>query len=149
MNSVNCLFHSNTSDPYKRLAKDASSASTSGFAAFIQQDSSAQESVSSNTEGEPAAYDFSSMTRGEIANAGKDLFARGEITLDELFRFGHPDGISRLGTNGEFSLPNSNEQIDFLAETRNAIQDMEATGESQSPTSSYEMMLKLLAKLES
>lgn len=93
------------------------------------------------------SYDFSNMTRGDIANAGKELFQAGKITLDELFRFEHPDGKLRFDVNGNYVEHNPNDKIDFVSQVKSAIQNMEATGEANRPDSSYKMMLTLLSKL--
>lgn len=119
---------------------------TSGFARLMQQieqnsASYMQPSVS------PEHYDFSSMSRQEIANAGKQLFSEGKITLDELFRFEHPDGKLRIDTSGNPLELNPDEQIDFIAATRKAIKDMEEKGDAMRPDSSYQMMLALLNKI--
>lgn len=109
--------------------------------------STQQTAPSSAAGSEGKAYDFSDMTRQEIADAGKELFQQGKITLDELFRFDHPDGLLRVSAGGGFAALNSDDRIDFIAETRNAIQNMELTGEARLPKSGYDTMVGLLAKL--
>ncbi|RZK98954.1 MAG: hypothetical protein EOP36_20630 [Rubrivivax sp.] len=107
-------------------------------------------------EAEPAAgvgtglatYNFADMGRGEIADVGKKLFNEGKITLDELFRFEHPDGRLKVGLNGEPVALNPYDRLDFIGFTRKAVRDMEETGEAQRPDSGYKMLVDLLAKLE-
>lgn len=92
-------------------------------------------------------YDFSGMSRSEIANAGKQLFNEGKISIDELFRFDHPDGKLRVDANGNEVQFSPDERINFLYETRQAINNMELTGDSLRSDSSYNMMVGLLEKL--
>ncbi len=107
-------------------------------------------------EAEPAAgaatgvetYNFSDMTRGEISDVGKKLFNEGKISLDELFRFEHPDGRLKIGVNGEPVALNPYDRIDFIGFTRKAVRDMEETGEALRPDSGYKMFVDLLAKLQ-
>lgn len=93
-------------------------------------------------------YDFSNMTRGEIAEAGKQLFKEGKITLDELFRFDHPDGKLRVDLSGTETNLDPNDRIDFIGHTREAIYNMEQTGDDKRADSGYKMMVDLLAKLK-
>ncbi|HML44692.1 MAG: hypothetical protein JNN24_13295 [Hyphomicrobium zavarzinii] len=92
-------------------------------------------------------YDFSDMTRGEIAEAGKELFRQGKISLDELFRFDHPDGRLRIGLDGSTAALNADDRIDFIGETRKAMSSMEETGEANRAGSGYETLAGLLDKL--
>ncbi len=103
----------------------------------------AQEEPSAGTK----SYDFSNMSRQEIADAGKALFKEGKITIDELFRFDHPDGKLRIAADGSPANLNPNDRINFIGHTEQAISNMEATGEAWKPKSAYGMMLGLLAKL--
>jgi len=93
-------------------------------------------------------YDFSNMSRQEIADAGKQLFEQGKITLDELFRFDHPDGRLHVALDGTPTALSGGDRIDFISETRNAISAMEQTGESRRPQSPYALMVGLLDKLQ-
>lgn len=119
---------------------------TSGFAHLMQQ---IEKEGSQHMQPLVFAksYDFSNMSRQEIADAGKQLFSEGKITLDELFRFDHPDGKLRIDANGNPTALNPDERINFVAHTRKAISDMEATGEAKRSDSPYQMMLALLDKL--
>jgi hypothetical protein len=96
---------------------------------------------------EAKSYDFTNMTRGEIADAGKELFAAGKISLDELFRFEHPDGKLKIDTDGTTVELDPTERIDFVAEVEKALQNMEETGEANQPKSGYTLMQGLLDKL--
>lgn len=98
-------------------------------------------------ETQETTYDFKNMTRQQIADAGKQLFKEGHITLDELFRFEHPDGKLKIDLAGNRTELNPNDRIDFIAETMAAIRNLEQTGHAWLPKSPYDMMKGLLAKL--
>ena len=93
------------------------------------------------------SLDFSKMTRAEIAKAGNDLFRNGEITLEELFRFEHPDGRLRIGVDGQPVTLNPNDPIDFVAETKQAIKNMEETGDAWRSPRTYEMLQSIYEKI--
>lgn len=104
------------------------------------------EGTASTAEG-AKHFNFADMRREEIVAAGKELFKDGRITLDELFRFDHPDGKLRTDATGSVAELNPDDLIDFIAETRNAISNMEQTGDAHRSDSSYEMLVGLLEKL--
>lgn len=107
----------------------------------------AAQEVSAGAGEETPRYDFNNMTRQEIADAGKQLFKEGKITIDELFRFDHPDGKLRIGLDGKEVALDPNERVDFIGATRTAIFNMEQTGEARRADSGYAMMVGLLDKL--
>lgn len=120
----------------------------SGFEAAMKNEAAQQRGAAGASRG----YDFSSMTRQEIADAGKGLFQAGEISLDELFQFDHADG--RFGRNGGFRVGleaggaySSGERIDFIGRVRKSVSDMEQTGEALRNGPHYELMKGLLEKL--
>ena len=147
MVSISAARQYNVGGTFQRAGKADAAQGAGSFDALIGQSASRSSPDEAAAVASGEAYDFSDMTRQEIAEAGKALFQQGKITLDELFRFDHPDGILRVGTGGVTAL-NPGDRIDFVADTRNAIRNMEFTGEANSPGSGYEMMVGLLAKLE-
>ncbi len=90
--------------------------------------------------------DFKNLTRAEIEKAGNELFRNGEITLEELFRFQHPDG-KLMKVNGQGKGLNPNDPIDFVAATKQAIIDMEETGHAQTSPHTYDVLKGLYDKL--
>lgn len=90
--------------------------------------------------------DFTNLTRAEIEKAGNELFRNGEITLEELFRFQHPDG-KLMKVNGQGKGLNPNDPIDFVATTKQAIIDMEETGHAQTSPHTYDVLKGLYDKL--
>lgn len=98
-------------------------------------------------ETQETTYDFTTMTRREIAETGKQLFKEGRITLDELFRFDHPDGKLKIDLAGNHTELNPDDRINFIAETQTAIRNLEETGHAWLPKSPYTMFQGLLAKL--
>lgn len=124
---------------------DTSGTSSSAFAGIVsnlESDASAEQGAKDKGD-----YDFSNMTRQEIAAAGKQLFEDGKITLDELFRFDHPDGKLRWSADGSYAPLNPDDRIDFISETKQAIANMEETGEALRPKSIHGLMVGLLEKL--
>lgn len=93
-------------------------------------------------------YDFTNMTRQEIENTGKALFKDAKISIDELFRFQHPDGKLRIDLNGNYTALNPNDRINFTAETRKAIANIEARHENTPSNNFYHMMRGLMEKLQ-
>ncbi len=129
-------------DAYQLTRRDAADKTAAGAPSFDDTLTAGQPPET------PTDYDFSNMTRQEIADAGKQLFQQGKITLDELFRFDHPDGRLRVALDGTPTGLSGNDRIDFISETRNAISAMEQTGESSRAQSPYALMVGLLAKLQ-
>lgn len=127
------------------FARDQWNANVTKMNTFLLSLQEAEPAVSEGTG--VGTYDFSNMTRGEIADVGKKLFNEGKITIDELFRFEHPDGRLKIGLNGEPIQLNPYDRVDFIGFTQKAITDMEATGEAQRPDSGYKMFVDLLDKL--
>lgn len=129
----------------KAQIKDKNIDPSSLFANAIRELSG--EGTTSTAEG-TKRFNFADMTRDEIVAAGKELFKDGRITLDELFRFDHPDGKLRTDETGSMVELSSDDRIDFIAETRRAISGMEQTGDADRSDSSYDMLVGLLEKLD-
>ncbi|WP_220324470.1 hypothetical protein [Rhizobium wenxiniae] len=135
MVSITSTSQTSISTPYRENRK---SETVPDFNNLLEQ------GTSSSSE----KYDFSSMSRQEIADAGQHLFQRGEITIDDMFRFQHPDGRLHLDTSGNRTELDPSQQINFIDETRSAITNMEMSGEASREKSGYKLMVELLDKLE-
>lgn len=133
---------------FKLITEDTLSSDLKNYLAHLE-DPSAAETRADATQADATnkTYDFTNMSRQEIADAGKELFQAGEITLDELFRFDHPDGKLGIDANGNRIALNPDDKINFISETQQAITALEETGEATRPKSAYKMMLALLDKL--
>ena len=130
---------------FKLITEDTLSSDLKNYLTHLEDPSAAETRADATSK----TYDFTNMSRQEIADAGKELFQAGEITLDELFRFDHPDGKLGIDTNGNRIALNPDDKINFISETQQAITALEETGEATRPKSPYNMMLTLLDKLNS
>lgn len=91
--------------------------------------------------------DYRTMTAGELDVLGQALFRAGKLTLDELFHFQNPTGRLRIGARGP-ERPSPGERVDFLGRLRQAVSDLERTGQASAERSPYPIYRALLAKIE-
>lgn len=96
--------------------------------------------------GRASSYDFTNISRADLADTGMKLFRSGQITLDELFRFQDP--TPRIAIDGTRQPGDPGERIDFTQRIKTDISNMETTGEASMPKSSYSMLTGLLFKLQ-
>lgn len=127
--------------------KAENSIQRSQLAEAVQKASPSAQLDASDAEETTDPIDFANLTRAEISEIGNKLFKSGEITLDELFRFEHPDGRLHIKANGQQANLNPNDKIDFIAQTQKAINDMQETGDALKNPATYKMLQSVYDKI--